>query len=189
MNINEEFREKINLDELFTQQKVEHVNKKKVYQKILARIHKRIKYQSRLKQSDSYCFYLIPEFILGTPKYDIAACTAYLIKTLEENGFVVKYTYPNLLFISWKHYIPDFERQKYRKETGVKIDGFGNVIKRKKNKDPEDTNQLLLNDKGKQNAKKSALKNKNYKDVSSYKPSGGLIYSNDIIKKINLISE
>ena len=43
------------------------------------------------------CWFVIPEFMLGLPKYDTGACTAYLMGKLEENGFIVKYTYPNLL--------------------------------------------------------------------------------------------
>ena len=101
MDYNKEFREKINMDELYSNKKVEFQNKTKIYQKILARIHKKIKHTSKLKNNDEYCFYLIPEFILGTPKYDVGACTAYVISKLEENGFQTKYTYPNLLFISW----------------------------------------------------------------------------------------
>ena len=183
MDYNKEFREKINMDELYSNKKVEFQNKTKIYQKILARIHKKIKHTSKLKNNDEYCFYLIPEFILGTPKYDVGACTAYVISKLEENGFQTKYTYPNLLFISWKHYIPDYERQKIKDQTGMKIDGFGNVIKKKSsNNNP---NLLTLKD---TNKKSVVTKKKNYTPITSYKPSG-VIYSNDLIKKINNITE
>ena len=183
MNYNKEFREKINLDELYSNKKVEFQNKVKIYQKILTRIHKKIKHTSKQKNNDEYCFFLIPEFILGTPKYDIGACTAYVIQKLQENGFQTKYTYPNLLFISWKHYIPDYERQKIKDETGMKIDGFGNLIKKKEN---NNKNSLLTL---KDTTKKSiSNKKKDYKPIESYKPSG-VIYSNDLIKKINTITE
>ena len=187
---NKEFREKLNLDELYTNKKTDFQNKLKVYQKILSRVHKKIKFASKQRNNDDYCFFVIPEFILGTPKYDVGACTAYLIKTLQENGFQTKYTYPNLLFISWKHYIPDYERQKIKDETGMKIDGFGNVIKKKRNNEmnSNDPNSSLLSLKDRSKTTKSILKKKDYKPIESYKPSG-VIYSNDLIKKINNISQ
>ena len=94
---------KINLDELYTRKKEIHDNKLKIYNMILKRVHDRIKYTSRLKDSHCFCCYVIPEFLLGVPRYDSAACTAYLIDQLQENGFAIKYTHPNLLFISWKN--------------------------------------------------------------------------------------
>ena len=54
----------------------------------------------------------------------------YVINKLTENGFQVKYTHPNLLWISWQHYIPHYERANIKKQYGVSIDGFGNVIKK-----------------------------------------------------------
>ena len=44
---------------------------------------------------------------------------------LTTNGFVIKYTHPNLLFISWKHWIPSYVRTEFKKKTGKNIDGFG----------------------------------------------------------------
>ena len=37
----------------------------------------------------------------GFPLYDFKSCILYLFKSLTDNGFDVKYTHPNLLFISW----------------------------------------------------------------------------------------
>ena len=117
------FREKLNLDELFTQDKTNNNNKTKVYQKILQRVHNKIKLTSRQRNNMKCCWFVIPEFILGLPKYNIELCTQYLMEKLDDNGFIVKYTYPNLLFISWNHYIPDYERIAIKKEQGISIDG------------------------------------------------------------------
>ena len=129
------FNEKINMDDLYTQRKKTDEHKIKIYQKILARVHKKIKTISRSRNDERFCFFLLPEFVLGIPRYDIATCTSYIISKLIENGFLVKYTYPNLLFISWRHYIPNYERTQIKKKTGISIDGFGNVVK-KNNKSP-----------------------------------------------------
>ena len=130
MNSEEHFNEKLNLDDLYKQQKVTEDHKLKIYQKILGRIHNKIKYTSRLRNNCKFCVYVLPEFILGVPRYSINNCTMYVINKLSDNGFQVKYTHPNLLWISWQHYIPHYERANIKKQYGVSIDGFGNVIKK-----------------------------------------------------------
>lgn len=180
--------EKINLDDLYKQKQYTFEKRTKVYDKILQRIHKKIKVAARNKNNICFCTYLIPEFVIGLPRYDIEICTSYIIDKLTENGFLVKYTHPNLIFISWQHYIPYYERQEYKKQTGVAIDGFGNIIKNKKGKkDDGNPNSLLIKDD--KNTKIKKKNNINFKDTSNYKPSGKFIYDNDLmlsIKNINV---
>ena len=173
--------EKINLDDLYKNKKYTNDHKLLVYDKILNRIHKKIKTTARMRNSKCFCFYIVPEFILGLPRYNIVNCTNYIIEKLIENGFKIKYTHPNMLFISWQHYIPFYERQEYKKKTGVNIDGFGNVIvKSGKKKEPQNINELL----SKKSNEKKEKKEINYKKISSYKPSGKFIYDNEMIKSI-----
>lgn len=171
--------EKINMEELYFHQKKSEEQKIKTYQKVLARVHTKIKCTSRIKKGENHCFFLLPEFMMGVPKFDVGACTSYIIDNLLENGFMVKYTHPNLLFISWNHYIPNYQRDYIKKETGVTVDGFGNVLKEK-----EDT-KMLTN--GKQQSANKILKkkdNKDYKSINSYKPSGNFIYDKNMMLKI-----
>ena len=171
----------INLDDLYKRTREVKDNRIKIYQNILTRTHKKIKYTSRQKDNDHFCFYIVPEFLVGVPTYDIATCISYLVEQLTANGFVVKYTHPNLLFISWKHYIPSYERIEIKKKFGVKIDGFGNVLKEKKQENAE--HQLL---RGLSSSKtKKAMPKKDYKPIDTYKPTGNLIYGNELIKKIS----
>lgn len=168
--------EKISLDELYNRKREVEQFKLGVYRKILGRVHVRIKTAARQKLNNNYTFFVIPEFIFGVPKYNTETCASYLIEKLQDNGFVVKYTHPNMLFISWGHYIPSYEREKIKKETGISIDGFGNEIKKKDKlvtfKEPEKT---LSN-------KSSSSSGKQFKDISTYKPSG--IYNMDLITRI-----
>lgn len=183
----ENFNEKLNLDELCKQQKITHEHKIKIYQKILARVHKKIKTVSRQRSNNKFCVYLLPEFVLGIPRYDMANCTTYVIEKLMENGFQVKYTHPNLLFISWQHYIPSHVRADYKKKTGVSIDGYGNVIKRKDKNNPKtkgDINSLLLTNKPSNIKIKKDEKKKNFNNITNYKPTGNLIYNNQLIESI-----
>ena len=180
--------EKINLDDLYKQKKFTFEKRTKVYDRILQRVHKKIKTTARNKNNICFCSYLVPEFILGLPRYDVEICTSYILEKLTDNGFLVKYTHPNLIFISWQHYIPYYERQEYKKKTGVAIDGFGNILKNKKsNKDDNNPNTLLL--KNSENDKNIKKQQKNFKDISNYKPSGKFIYDNEImmsIKNLNI---
>ena len=177
-----DFVGKINLDELYTRKKEVHDNKLKIYNMILKRVHDRIKYTSRLKDAPCFCCYVIPEFLLGVPRYDSASCTAYVIDKLKDNGFAIKYTHPNLLFISWNHYIPPSVRRDIKKRTGVSVDGFGKVKSKKDKKKDDNPNNLLLKDKGVAVASKKPQAN--FKQISEWKPMGGLIYNTDLIKKI-----
>ena len=185
--MDEPFNEKLNLDELYERTRETSQTKIKTYQKILARIHTRIKAISRQRNNNKFCMFVIPEFILGIPRYDIAECTNYVIEKLTDNGFQVKYTYPNLLFISWQHYIPKYQRSEIKKKTGVAIDGFGNVVskKNKNNRDDSNPNSLLLMDKNVK-TKDGKKKPSNFKSTSSYKPTGNLIYNTNLLEKIDL---
>jgi len=184
------FNEKLNLDELYERTRETSQTKVKTYQKILARIHTRIKAISRQRNNNKFCMFVIPEFILGIPRYDIAECTNYVIEKLTDNGFQIKYTYPNLLFISWQHYIPKYQRSEIKKKTGVAIDGFGNVVskKNKNNRDDSNPNSLLLMDKNIK-MKDGKKKPSNFKSTSSYKPTGNLIYNTNLLEKIDLSLE
>ena len=178
----EHFSEKLNLDDLYKQQKITEDHKLKIYQKILTRIHNKIKYTSRIRNNNKFCVYVLPEFILGVPRYDINTCTMYIIEKLTDNGFQIKYTHPNLLWISWQHYIPHYERANIKKKFGVNVDGFGNVIKKKDKK--KDTNSLLLKDKEPSLNKILKDKDKDFKKVSTYKPTGNLIYNTKLLETI-----
>ena len=121
---------RINLDTLFEHKKTVDMITVTSYNTVLERIHTKIQVASRQRNTTHSCWFVVPEILIGTPRYDVKACTAYLINELEKNGFVVKYTHPNLLFISWAHWVPDYVRQEYKQQTGIVIDGFGKEVKK-----------------------------------------------------------
>ena len=65
----------------------------------------------------NHCWYVMPEVLIGIPKYDYRECTAYIINKLQSNGFIVRYTHPNLLFISWNHWVPQYVRNEIKKKN------------------------------------------------------------------------
>ena len=151
---------KLNLDELFRKQMHSNITTVKSYNTVLERIHKRIKLTSRQRNENKSCWYVVPEVLIGVPKYDVRPCIAYLIQQLEENGMRVQYTHPNLLFISWAHWIPDYARIEFAKQTGTQIDGFGKNVKDKEKKETK------------------------FNSIDSYKPTGRFAYSEDLFRKI-----
>ena len=172
---------KINLDDLYEKKKLHDLNTLSIYNKILARIHNKINITSRQHTTNQYCWYLIPEMMIGVPRYDHGACIAFCIDKLKDNGFMIRYTHPNLLLISWKHWVPSYVRNEVKKKTGVNIDGYGNkIIKNndKESNDPTNPNQLYTNNNIPVENKKQ------YKDINSYKPTGNLIYNKDLLKRI-----
>jgi len=176
---------KLNLDDLYERKQQSDLNTLNVYKKILQRIHVRIKNVSRQQINIQHCWYVVPEVIIGVPKYDNGSCIAYIIDQLQENGFIVRYTHPNLLFISWQHWMPSYVRNEIKKKTGIVIDGYGN--EKHKNNDnniePEDPNSLMFGNKNK-NVLIQKNKNEDYKSIDTYKPTGNLIYNQTLLKRI-----
>jgi len=177
---------KLNMDDLNERKKQHDLNTLSTYNKILNRIHTRIKTVSKQQTTEQFCWYIIPEIIIGVPKYDQGACIAYLIDKLRDNGFLIRYTNPNLLFISWKHWVPSYVRNEIKKKTGIIVDGYGNEIDKnvelnEKITDPLDPNAFILN---RNNNDTSTQPNKNYKSIDGYKPTGNLIYNQELFKNI-----
>jgi len=185
----EDFSEKINIDELYEKKRQQDLNKLALFNKLLNRIHVKIKTVSRQKIDEQFCWFLVPETILGIPKYDQGACIAYLMEKLKSSGFNVRYIHPNLLFISWSHWIPSYVRTEIKKKTGIALNEYGQKIEeddeeiKQLTNIPTDPNDYLL----KQNeseSKKGKHSKKEYTPIKSYKPSGNLVYDDEILNKI-----
>lgn len=166
-----DFTEKINIDDLFEKKQKHDLNKLDLYNKILNRIHVRIKLTSRQKLDEPFCWFVVPEVIIGVPKYDQGACLGYIINKLKENKFIVRYIHPNTLFISWNHWVPSYVRTELKNKTGIVVDEFGN-----KQEDVTDEPKSLHNiftpkDSIKLNTSKN---NKEFTPINSYKPLGNL---------------
>jgi hypothetical protein len=172
----DEFTEKLNLDELYETKKQKDLNKLDLYNRILNRVHNKIKHISRQRACEQHCWFLVPEMILGVPRYDNSDCIAYLVQKLRDNGFVVKYTHPNMLFISWQNWVPDYVRNEIKKKMNVNVDGHGNVVE-KKTKDGDAKEVDFFGSKSNKDEQSNANKDKAYKKIDSYKPSGNKVYS------------
>ena len=186
----EDFSEKLNIDELYEKKRQHDLNTLTLFNKILNRIHVRIKTTSKQKVDSQFCWYVVPEIMIGVPKYDQGACIAYLLDKLTTNGFNVRYVDPNTLFISWLHWVPSYVRTELKKKTGININEYGQKVEedlegedtiREIKKDPND---LMMNIKDINQNQPGKQQKKNYTPINSYRPSGNLVYNDDLLIKI-----
>jgi hypothetical protein len=204
--------EKINLDDLYQKKQEQDKNKLFTYNKILTRIHEKIKLTSRQKCNQQFCWFIVPEIILGVANYDHAGCIAYLVDKLQENKFMVRYTHPNLLLISWHHYVPNYVRNEFKKKTGTAIDEYGRLILYDEEgkvikyddakgagagtgtggiRTPEDANTLLYNQRNDPSGAGAGASGggtnsdkKEYKPTDTYRPTGNLVYNQEYFQKL-----
>lgn len=163
---------RLNLDELYETKQKSDLQKVDIFNKLLEKIHYKIKVASRQRQDNEFCYYVMPEVLIGYPNYNFEECLLYIISCLQSDGLLTKYIHPNLILISWRHIVPQYVRDEYKKQTGKVIDKFGNAIESKSL--ALDTSKQIMNvppTSGKEN----------------YKPSGKFIYDKDVLKKIQEI--
>ena len=202
--------EKINLDDLYEKKKTQDQAKLFTYNKILNRIHTKIKMTARQQVNQHFCWFVVPEIILGVAHYDHFGCVEYIIEQLQKNGFRIQYTHPNLMLISWNAYVPTYIRTEFKKKTGIEIDENGNPVHddddgasgsapgtgsgiRAGNNSGTDgassnLNALLYkNGKGSaptSGAGASVVVKKDYTPINNYKPTGKLIYNDALFQHI-----
>ena len=180
-----DFSEKINIDELYEKKRQNDLHKLELFKKILNRIHVRIKTTARNNIHEKFCWFVVPEVIIGVPKYDQAGCIAYLMDTLQTNGFQVRYFHPNTIFISWNHWVPSYVRTEIKKKTGIVINEYGEKIKEENNLEEDDEGFEESNNNNINQGPIQQIKNsKKYTPIQSYRPSGKLVYNEDLLNKI-----
>ena len=167
---------RLNIDELYeTKQRID-LQKVNIFNKLLEKIHQRIKVASRQRNNNEFCYYVMPEVLVGYPNYNFDECLLYIISCLESDGFLTKYMHPNLILISWRHVVPKYVRDEYKKKTGKTVDKFGNMSE----KGIERSQKTI-------DTSKPELKTNNSSTTKTYEPSGKFIYDKDVLKKIQEI--
>lgn len=181
--------ESVNIDDLYEKRQQRDLRQVSIFNKILNRIHKRIKVTGRNKTNEQHIWFTIPEYIFGEPVYNKADCIAYIIAKLEANKFHIRYIHPNTIFVSWSSWIPSYVRSEYKKRTGVTVDELGQVVSNKNemiNNNSNDPNSKILNTGATSEDDKAK---KIYNSTDNYVPTGKLIYNpdmfNHIDKKVN----
>lgn len=75
--------------------------KTKTYQTILEKCQNQI--INMANRDHTFCFYMVPLYVMGLPLYDINACIVYILLNLKKKGFQVQMANAQTIYISWKH--------------------------------------------------------------------------------------
>jgi len=175
---------KINIDDLYEKKQQRDLKQVSIFNKILNRIQHRIQLTGRTKRNDKYVWFTVPEYIFGEPIYDKGDCIAYVVTKLEENGFFIRYMHPNTLFISWENWVPTYVRNEVKKKRGIILDEKGNVIEVKGEDADDNPNSKMLNERGGGGVDTGGKDKKQYTPIGSYKPTGNLVYKQEIFDKL-----
>jgi hypothetical protein len=171
----EESSGKVNIDHLFENKKKRDLKQLSIFNKILNRIHTRIKLTGRsVKQTDRHIWFTVPTYIFGEAVYDQGDCIAYLVNNLQDNGFLVKYIHPNTVFVSWNNWVPQYVRSEFKKKTGKLINERGEISEQQQKEDDKSKDNPIQKKDG-----------KTYTPIDKYKPTGKFVYSPDLLEKID----
>ena len=168
---------RLNIDELYETKQKSDLQKVNIFNKLLEKIHYKIKVASRQRKNNEFCYYVMPEVLIGCPNYNFEECLLYVISCLQNDGFLTKYIHPNLILISWRHIVPKYVRDEYKTKTGKIIDKFGNMLEKKS---PQESLIKFTDTPKTESSTLSTTK-------SDYQPSGKFIYDKDVLKKIQEI--
>ena len=89
-----------NINNLINENLHKEQKHQEVYEKILQKIYNKIKITNKKKQYT--ILYEVPNYIFGHSLYNIKSCITYIIFKLRKQDLFIKFTYPNILIISWE---------------------------------------------------------------------------------------
>lgn len=87
---------------LYTEEAKRDSTRIRIYNMVLQQIYNKVKAVARVPGNEKSLWYVVPEFIPGTPRFDIGDAVLYIVWNLRNIGYTVEYTHPNLLFVSWR---------------------------------------------------------------------------------------
>ena len=128
--------------------------------------------EKNVKFNHLSCFYQVPEFVIGRPLYVLEECISYIQQELENSGFLVKYFFPNVLYISWNPIELNI-RSMYVPKIEYSTLGDDNVNNNVNNNAKNNVKNVKNVNNNVKNVKKNV---KNVNNLSNYqKPSGKFV--------------
>ena len=94
----------INIYTLNTNRDLRAKKRQEFFRKILNKCYNRIKTISKKR---TFCFFKIPNIVIGIPIFDIRKCRDYIFEILIKKGFKVSQIKDQFLLIYWGH-IPSY---------------------------------------------------------------------------------
>lgn len=84
----------------------------RAYNQILEQALQKVAHSAVQPNHPTFVYYNIPPFVLGLPALDLKDCVVYVVHQLRSQAYEVRYTYPNLLWISWAHHEHKYHMEK-----------------------------------------------------------------------------
>jgi len=78
--------------------------RQRAYNQILEQALQKVAHCATAPNQPTFVYYNVPPFVLGLPSLDLKDCIVYIVYQLRYQGYEVRYTFPNLLWISWAHH-------------------------------------------------------------------------------------
>jgi len=163
---------------------IQHKKQKRVrsYDAVLSKCYAHIQ-----KAADTelfQTFFEVPVFLVGVPLFDLNQCTAYVITQLRNNGFLVKYFFPKILYISWEIKSGDKGVEKDTERSGDRNEGRGHrdeerdpyaAANGRSEFDPLGEPYMVQHDSMKKEVGKPAVRHPFSQYATKYKPNGRFV--------------
>jgi hypothetical protein len=94
----------LNPSSLYKEEARRDATRIRIYNTILQQIYNKVRAVSRIPGNEKCLTYIVPEFIPGTPRFDMGDAILYVVWNLRNASYKVEYTHPNFLFVSWKQH-------------------------------------------------------------------------------------
>ena len=162
--------------EIHKKQKAKLGNRSKIYNIVLGRAYKVVR--NAVETEATFCFFEMPEYIIGHSIYNMTECLLFIINKLSGNGYQVKYCHPRTLYITWP-----MIQQTLALENGKSLNSVARPMERPA---PSRTFDRPANHHTTNHRQEpDILKNLklNYRSTNEYKPSGSFVKNNKPTKK------
>lgn len=155
----------LNVQQLSALMQSRHVRRQQCFEKVLEQCFVFIK--KHADKDVTFCFYEVPDFIIGYPLFDLNECIAFIMEKLRSNDFIVRYFFPRILYISWN--INEINEEKLRKDMTI-IKALNAPASKQTNKRPAKGKTVAVV------APQGANKSVSFvKSVKEFKPSGKIV--------------
>ena len=101
--------------------------KKEYYKALLEQFSRKIKHSVELGRKDALL--TIPSFLVGYPKYDLAATVVYMSRQLGRLGYKVELVGPLDLKVTWRNTRPEQDEEAETTDPGVFLPSLVNLQK------------------------------------------------------------
>ena len=101
--------------------------KKEYYKALLEQFSRKIKHSVELGRKDALL--TVPSFLVGYPKYDLAAKVVYMSRQLSRLGYKVQLVGPLDLKVTWRHTHPEQDTDAETADPGIFLPSLVNLQK------------------------------------------------------------